>query len=376
MQQTQQQSSLAVIHPAQVPTLLSADKSNILRRLHEELAGYVPDASTQTGRDEIGSKAKKVGTAKQDFVRLADALKAEHQAVIRSVNSELKIVETSCDELRDAILAPRAAFLQIEKDRVARHEANIAEIVNAGSLAAQLGHEINIVSARERIAEIEAERGLDWQEFSARATAAINDAIAKTNDAIEKREKSDAEQAELSRLRAAETERQRLEAIRLQAEREERLKEEAAENARKAAEAQAAADAAAAKAEADAQLAAQKATEEKAIKDAAEAADRAIKAEEARAAAVAKAEADAKAAHARAEAEKLAAVEAERKRAETAAKAEADALAKREADKKHKAKIHNEALAAIAALGLSEESARGIVVAIAGGKVPNVKIIY
>ena len=65
------ENSLVIIPASSVPTLIAADTTDILGKLYKELEGYVPDASTQDGRDEIGSKAKKVGTAKQDFVRLA-----------------------------------------------------------------------------------------------------------------------------------------------------------------------------------------------------------------------------------------------------------------------------------------------------------------
>ena len=53
-----------VIPASSVPTLIAADKTDILGKLHAELSGYVPDASTQAGRDEIGSKAKKVGVTR------------------------------------------------------------------------------------------------------------------------------------------------------------------------------------------------------------------------------------------------------------------------------------------------------------------------
>ena len=42
-----------------------------LGKLKAELAGYTPDATTPRGREEIGAKAKKVGVAKQDLLRIA-----------------------------------------------------------------------------------------------------------------------------------------------------------------------------------------------------------------------------------------------------------------------------------------------------------------
>ncbi len=90
----------------------------------------------------------------------------------------------------------------------------------------------------------------------------------------------------------------------------------------------------------------------------------------------AKAKAELEAEKKRAEIEKQQALEAERKRvADEQAKAKAE-LEAREKDKNHKAKIHNEALVGLVALGLSEEVAKNIVKAIALNQISNIKIVY
>jgi hypothetical protein len=70
------------------------------------------------------------------------------------------------------------------------------------------------------------------------------------------------------------------------------------------------------------------------------------------------------------------AVIAERKRSEEAKAAEIAEAARREADKKHHAKINNEALNGFTAGGLTEADARKAVELIAKGLIQNVSIRY
>jgi colicin import membrane protein len=71
------------------------------------------------------------------------------------------------------------------------------------------------------------------------------------------------------------------------------------------------------------------------------------------------------------------AVRKERERIEAAQKKEAEEKVKREADQAHRAKINGEALAdLVSAVGLDDDDAKAVVVAIATGKVRNVSIQY
>lgn len=75
----------------------------------------------------------------------------------------------------------------------------------------------------------------------------------------------------------------------------------------------------------------------------------------------------------------IAAREAEervRREAEDARRAAAEAQAKREADRNHKAKVNNAAVAALVSAGLKEKDAKTVVSLIAKGQVPAVAISY
>jgi hypothetical protein len=144
------------------------------------------------------------------------------------------------------------------------------------------------------------------------------------------------------------------ELARLRKEADERAQAERAENLRKESEERA-------RAEADAAA-------ERKVKEA----ERTAEAERQRAQ---KAEDDRIAAAAKAEREKQDAIQAERDRAAAETKKAQDETAAREANKKHRAKIHAEALAVLKNY-TSEDKANQVIEAIAKGQIPNVEIKY
>lgn len=381
--QSEPGTALAVIPPSSLPTIIAADTNDILGKLKAALRDYVPDATTEKGRDDIGRKKRTIGVAKMDFKRLKDGILEDAKKTVASVNAEYKIIETNCDALRDAIDSRLEAYKQIERDRLAGHEAAFAEMdaatnVNVGAWSDDIRTTLEAFKARPP---------RDWQEFTERAKAEYAAGLKHLEDCLAGTLKAEADAAELDRLRAEHAERERQEAEMRQQEREERIAAEAAERARRDAEA---------KAEAAKVLAEHKAREEReaierqrqeaeqAAKRAQEAAERA---ERERQAAVARAEQDRVDAEHRAEvARKEAAaqsvdreriaVEAERKRAADAKAAEETETARRTADKAHRAKINNEAMAGLVAAGLDDKAARAAAIAIARGAVQHVTISY
>jgi hypothetical protein len=373
--------------PAKVFTAGGGDP--IIDKIREEVLSVDRDISTEAGRAQIKSLAFKVARSKTFLDEMGKKFNSDLKKQTTAVDKERARIWDKLEALQKEVRAPLTEFEDKEKARIAQHEQNIAEIIGAGDATSLAGLNIDLEVVRDRLAEVKNADGVtDFEEFKLRYKDAIETSVKKMEAAIAQREKYDAEQAELERLRQAEAER-------LQAERDERLKAEAAEKARLEAEAKAAAEAKIIADKAAKELAEQKAKEEKAIRDAQEAKERADREESARIMAEAKAKQDAidaadlaekqrKEAAEKAEREKLAAVEAERKRAEDAKKAEEAEAAKREANKKHCAKINGEAKEAIAnVLGVNGEVkdyerqlAKEIVVAIASGQIPHCKIIY
>lgn len=343
--------------------------NSVLDKIKTEARAFTGDISTEKGRNEIKSFAYKIARSKTLLDDMGKDLVADLKKQTGAVDAERKRIRDELDKLKDEIRAPLTQWEQAEKDRVAEHETGLAEIA---AFAIFSTPEPAIDEIANRIERIRGDNR-DWQEFTARADAAKQAALTTLHTLKTSREAQEAERAELARLRKEQEERERRE-------REEKLKAEAAEKARKEAEERAARERREAeeKAERERQeserqrLAAEKARQE--------AEERAKQAELDRIAAENKARADAEAAAAKAEQDRKEAAERaaqkERERIEAEQKAEADAAAKREADKKHRAKINNEALAGLVAVGLSEEQGVAVVQAITKGQVPNVKIFY
>lgn len=323
----------------------------LYERIAQEVRSHVPDVTTKKGRDAIGSLALKISKSKTLVEKCGKELVAEQKAQIKVIDDDRIAIVKKFDLLRDEILAPRDAWEQAEKDRVEKHQANVRAIK---SLIDERTPYQDSIELKSRILELESfEVTASFEEFEQEAKIAKLETLEKLRTALADREKYEAEQAELERLRKAEQER-------LQREHEERIAREAAENARIQAEQKAKAEAE--RIEREKQEAITKAEREK--REAAEREARLVAEKEA---------AELRAQHA---------AEAERKRieAEQAAKIEADRKAEeaRLANRNHMKKINNEALSAMmyGVPGLTEEMAKELIRLIAKNEVPNISIKY
>ena len=379
----QTKSVIVIPQVSSVPMIIAADTVDILGALKAEIDGYEPDASTDAGRKEIGSKARKVGAAKQDLLRLAATLKDDAQKKVKAINAEEALIKGNCDAIRDAILAPLDAYKQIERDRVAGHESALQEL--HGAAYVQPGSSTETIKATLNAFQNRPSR--EWQEYIWRAREVVQSGIRHIQECLAFSEKQEAEAAELARLREAEAKRQAEEAARAQAEREARIAAEAAERAK--VEAEHAAARAAAEAQRKASEAAEQARQqieaEKRRAEQAEAArlaeiERARRQHEADLAAAAERERQTEAARIaaaeQAERDQAAAVDAERRRVADEAAAKAKADAERAANVAHKSKVMGAAKAAIMAIGLSEDAARDLVKAIVAGSIPHVRMEF
>lgn len=331
---------------------------DILAKIAREVRSQHTDISTKAGRDAVASLAYKVARSKSALDKMGKDLGETHYKSWKAITAERARIEKDLDALKDEVRKPLTDWENAEKDRVAAHEQ---AIISIGGMAT---FDVPPSSAdiKYRMGAFLALPPRDWEEFSKRATEATDTTIAALQRMYEETSKREEEAAELARFRAEQVARE-------QKERDDRIAAEAAERARIEAEAKAKREAeeAAAKAEA----------ERKQVELArAEAVARADRAEADRKAAAEKADRDAREAAEAAERGRLAAVEAERKRvADEAAKVAAE-TAKREADKKHRAKINNEVLAAFVGKGVDEEVGKLLIAAIARGEIPHTKISY
>lgn len=320
----------------------------LISKIEEEARKALIDVSTEAGRKNCASIAYKISRSKTLLDDMGKELAAEWKARSAKVDAERRKIRDRLDALKDEIRKPLTDFENTESERVAQHEKFIAAI---GSLPVFDGFQPTTKDIQDRLGAITSYMQRDWQEFGKRATEVSDAARANLQAQLTARQKYDADQAELQRLRDEQAKRER-------AAHEEAIRKEAAE----------AAELAAAKVVAEA-----KAREEAAQKAANQARQDADKAASDAAAKAKQAQADATEREARA---KEAATKAERERIEREQREKVAAAAKREANKNHYAKINNEALEALCAVGIEYASSKAAIEAIAKGQVPHVTISY
>ena len=331
----------------------------LFEHIAQEVRSHVPDVTTKKGRDAIGSLAMKVSKSKTLIEKCGKELVAEQKAQIKLIDDDRISVVKKFDALRDEILAPRDAWEQAEKDRVAKHEHHIATIRMVSALATAADSEWTALTIKEAIETLE-NRVIDssFEEYEEQAKLAKFETLEVLRKALGVREKFEAEQAELERLRIAEQQR-------IQQEREAQIAREAAEKATREAEEKARFEAERVqreKLEAEQREARLKAEKEAALLREEQLKQQAIEREK------------------QAEIDRQNAIEAERKRIEQEAQAKAEAARKAEearlANVEHRKQICSEALKGLTDLGLSVDQGKAVLNAINKGLVPHVSIKF
>jgi septal ring factor EnvC (AmiA/AmiB activator) len=315
--------------------------AELFERIAQEARSHVPDVTTKKGRDQIGSLAMKVSKSKTFIEKCGKELVAEQKAQIKLIDDDRIATVKKFDELRNEILAPRDAWEQVEKDRVAKHEQFINVIRMTAAICQNPENPWASINIKDSISDLE-NLVIDssLEEYEEQAKLAKFESLELLRKSLAQAEQREAEQAELERLRLAEQ-------ARLQREHEERIAHEAAEKATR-------------EAEEKARFEAERVQREKAEAEQREARLKAEK-EAAELRAVQAAENERK----RIEAEQFAQAEAERKAAE-----------EREADQAHKKLICSEALKGLTDLGVSVDQGKAILNAINKGLVPHVSIKF
>lgn len=324
-----------------------------LRELAEDNEKAIFDYEDPAGNKAARSHVYKLRQTKSAVDKVRKDEKQEALEYGRKVDAEAKEIIGEIEEMIQRHQQPLDEIEQREKDRVAALEGRMLEIVDDGNRCAAEWMNLRASVMTQVLADIESVPVTEdrWQEFVALAAQKKDMAVKQIREAIAKREKYDAEQAELEKLRKEAVERE-------QREHEERIAREAEERARKQAE--------------ETQRKAQQEAEAKS-KAEAEAAERRelqlrLEKEQAERERI---EAEQRAERAAEEAQRQAQAEAEAKQRREREEAE-----KREANKRHRGKVNREAKAALVAGGLSEDDAQTAIELIAKKEVPHVSIVY
>ncbi len=284
----------------------------------------VPDLTTKKGRDRIASLAAQVSRSKTAVEKPGRDNLRRVKELPKALEAELRDFVNKCDALRDEVRKPltdwEAEQARLEAERLAEEAAAklAAEIEAAHEVALLMNREFDRDAEEKRQAAIQAQKEHEAKIAAEAAEKAKREAEEKMNRERQEFARREAE----AKLNAERAEREKIEA-------EQREKDAIAKAEREKAES------------IEREKKAKEESEQRAKRMAEEAA------------------------------------ESERKRQEQEKQREAAELAKREADKKHKAKINNEALACLVSIAeLTEEQAKAVIVAIAKKQIPYISINY
>ena len=378
---------LAVVPPQETALAVYSAEKGLepwLQVIRSKIDGFTPDISTRKGRDAIASMAYAVARSKTALDDVGKKLVADLKEVPKKIDAERKRVRDTLDSWQEEVRRPLNDWQAAEDARVDKHNDAIERI---RLLAVDLDG-ITAEDLADRVAQLEAiALGDAWEEFEPEAARAKDKALSVLRSALAARQRYEAEQAELARLRA-EAE------ARAKADHEAAIAREAAEKAQREAEekAQAERDAAAKREQAliDQAAQVQRDAERKVQEAEAAAANQALQlklaAEQAERQKL-QAEADRVESIRRAEQDRIA---AEQRQAAAVEQARLDEIARqnaaadeilrqeklREADRAHKGAIYKAAKEAFIANGMNEECARLAVKLIASGFIPAISIKY
>jgi hypothetical protein len=303
-----------------------------IAKVREMVEAHKPDISTEKGRKAISSIARKVASSKTYLDDLGKSLVSEIKAQALVIDAERKRMRDTLDALKEEARRPLTEYEDREKARIAAHEFELLRLAQVATIMPGT----SAAAIDQRILAVAEFNDRDWQEFAGRWRDTRDSVYESLASSLECARMREAEQEELERLRAIEAQRQ-------QEERDQRIAKEAVERATREAEA-------AAKREKDEAAKAQREAEER----------------------TRRAEAQAE----QAKRDAVAAVERERQRVADEAERVRQAEERREANKRHCGKINREIVECLVGLGLPETVAKNVVVAMAKGEVPHVKVAY
>ena len=359
---------LVVIEPANIPALFIKDGCDpIIEGLKKEAAKFEGDISTAKGRKEIASFARKFSTSKAMLDKLGKTLSDEYRAKIAPINVERNKIETCCNELRDQVRKPLTDWEDAEKKRVADIETRIKDIKNTveqiyiNAMLVEGGVTSDLLSVElDKLKDVVIDD--TFEEFELAATKAKEAALTQLEAKFIVLQNAEKEQGEADRLEKEQKEREekiaKESAEKEQKEREEKIAKESAEKAKKEAEEKAAKEAE---------------EKDRLAKEAIEKAERETL--EAKLA-IERVEREKREEAEKAEKNRLQAIEDEKKRHADQVKANEEADEKRQANKRHRNKIHREAKASLMEQGIYDKDAAAFVTMVKDGLVKNITINY
>ncbi len=203
MSTTSQQ--LVVVEPENALTVFTKEGAiePYIEKVRQEVAGFVGDVSTAAGRALIASTAYKVRQVKAYLESEGKKLADEQKKVPKLIDGVRKYCNTVLDAIADQVRKPLDDWEAAETARVDAHKLRLDNIANIVLKAEAEWDTIPLDRTRcalEKVKEVVVDDS--WEEFKDSAAGVTADAIRRLTAVVVRREKHDADQAELAKLRA------------------------------------------------------------------------------------------------------------------------------------------------------------------------------
>ena len=180
----------------------------ILADIKKRVDTFVPDMATAKGRRDIAAFAYKVVQSKTYLEGIGKALADEQKAIPKKIDAARKLARDTLDKWAEEVRAPLTKWEEAETDRVRRHETAIEAFTLLSEPATGLGSPISADGLKKALQVVESkEVGPRCEEYEAAYAEAKAKAVARLTDAIAARTQYEADQDELTAIRAVQAER-------------------------------------------------------------------------------------------------------------------------------------------------------------------------
>lgn len=197
----------------------------IISEIEKEVENFSADISTKQGQTAIKSMAAKVARCKSPIKDLAMELKEDSRKLINDVNSQYNRYEAAMDALRDKIRKPVDEIEEHEEKLLAEKKDRIERIKNHGMLYNSTLQDISVaINNAKEILDFD-----NWGEFQFAAESTAKKVIQDLEILFKQKEDQIKKDAELEQLRKEAAER-------AQKDHEEKIAREAEEKAKREAE--------------------------------------------------------------------------------------------------------------------------------------------
>ena len=175
----------------------------ILQSIEARVREFDLDISTERGRREVASLARKIASSKTFIDDAGKMMVAEWKEQAKVVDRERAKARDFLDRLKDEIRAPLTEFEERDKRRIAAHEAALASLDEYHAES----RDYTVESAQAMLVKVAELRQRDWEEFAQRAKNVLRNCEHFATIGLDLARKREAEAAELARLRKEAAER-------------------------------------------------------------------------------------------------------------------------------------------------------------------------